>query len=42
MAAIITQNQARGVSDAELTQMLREAEAMTEDEAQRCAREIDD
>ncbi|MGB7947042.1 MAG: phosphopantetheine-binding protein, partial [Candidatus Binatia bacterium] len=42
MAAIITQNQARGVSDAELTQMLREAEAMTEDEAQRCAKEIDD
>jgi len=41
MAVIITQNQARRASDAELTQMLREVEAMTEDEAQRCVAEID-
>jgi len=32
MAAIITQHQARRASDGELTQMLREAEAMTRDE----------
>jgi len=41
MAGIITQNQAKRASDAELTQMLREVEAMTEDEAQRRVDEID-
>jgi acyl carrier protein len=35
MAAIITQNQAKGAGDAELAQMLREVETMTEEEAQR-------
>ena len=35
MAAIITQNQTKQASDAELAQMLREVEAMTEEEAQR-------
>jgi amino acid adenylation domain-containing protein len=35
MAAIITQNQAKRASDAELAQMLREVEAMTEEEAQK-------
>ena len=35
MAAVITQNQAAPVSQAELPQMLREVEAMTEQEAQR-------
>ncbi len=35
MAAIITQNQAKRASDAELTQMLREVEAMTEEEAEK-------
>ncbi|MDP2604350.1 MAG: AMP-binding protein, partial [Deltaproteobacteria bacterium] len=35
MAAIITQNQAKQGSDAELAQMLREVEAMTEDEARK-------
>jgi acyl carrier protein len=35
MAAIITQNQAKLASDAELAQMLREVEAMTEEEAQK-------
>jgi amino acid adenylation domain-containing protein len=35
MAAIITENQAKRASDAELVQMLREVEAMTEEEAQR-------
>ena len=33
MAAIITQNQAKPASDAELTQMLREVQALTEEEA---------
>jgi acyl carrier protein len=40
MAAVITLNQARRASDAELTQILREVEAMTEDEAQRRVDEI--
>ena len=40
MAAIITQNQAKQASDAELARMLREVEAMTEDEAQRRVDEI--
>ena len=35
MAAVITQNQAKRASEAELVQMLRELEAMTEQEAQR-------
>jgi hypothetical protein len=35
MAAIITQNPAKRASDAELAQMLREVEAISEDEAQR-------
>ena len=35
MAAIITQNQGQRISEAELTQMLREVEAMTDEEAQR-------
>ena len=35
MAAIVTQNQTKRASDAGLAQMLREVEAMTEDEAQR-------
>ena len=34
MAAIITRNQAKRASDAELAQMLREVEAMSEEEAQ--------
>lgn len=37
MAAIITQNQTKRASDAELAQMLREIEAITEEEAQRDA-----
>ena len=40
MAAIITQNQAKRVSQAELPQMLREVEAMTEQEVQRRLDEI--
>lgn len=40
MAAVITLNLARRASDAELTQILREVEAMTEDEAQRRVDEI--
>ncbi len=40
MAAVITQNQAKRASDAELPQMLREVEAMTEEEAQRRLDEI--
>jgi hypothetical protein len=41
MAVIITENQAKRVSEAELAQMLREVEAMTEGEAQKqLAREI--
>jgi len=35
MAVIITENQAKRVSDAELARMLREVEAMTEEEAQK-------
>ena len=35
MAAIIVQNQAKRVSDEDLAQMLREVEAMTEDEARK-------
>jgi acyl carrier protein len=35
MAAIITANQTKRASDAELAQMFREIEAMTEEEAQR-------
>jgi len=35
MAAIITQNQAKRANDAELAQMLREVEAITEEEAQK-------
>lgn len=35
MAAVITQNQTRSVNDAGLAQMLREVEAMTEEEAQK-------
>ena len=35
MAAIITHNQAQRASDAELAQLLREVEAMTEQEAQK-------
>ena len=35
MAVIITENQAKRVSDEELAQMLREVEAMTEEEAQK-------
>jgi acyl carrier protein len=41
MAAVITQNQTKQASDAELAQMLREVEAMTEEEAQRRVDEID-
>ena len=40
MAAVITQNQAKRASNAELTQMLREVEAMTDEEAQRRLDEI--
>jgi amino acid adenylation domain-containing protein len=40
MAAIITQNQTKRASDAELAQMLREVEAMTEEEAQQNVDEI--
>ena len=40
MAAIITQNQTKRASDAGLAQMLREVEAMTEDEAQRHVDEL--
>ena len=35
MAAIITENQAKRATDTELAQMLREVEAMTEEEAQK-------
>jgi acyl carrier protein len=35
MAVIITENRAKRVSDAELARMLREVEAMTEEEAQK-------
>jgi hypothetical protein len=35
MAAIITANQTKRASDAEVAQMFREIEAMTEEEAQR-------
>jgi acyl carrier protein len=41
MAAIITQHQAKRASDTELAQMLREVEAMTEEEAQRRVDEFD-
>jgi len=41
MAAVITQNQTKQASEAELAQMLREVEAMTEEEAQRRVDEID-
>jgi amino acid adenylation domain-containing protein len=40
MAAVITQNQAKRASEAELPQMLREVEAMTEEEAQRRLDEV--
>ena len=40
MAAVITQNQAKRASDAELAQMLSEVEAMTDEEAQRRLDEI--
>ncbi len=40
MAAVITQNQVKRLSHAELTQMLREVESMTEQEAQRRLDEI--
>jgi amino acid adenylation domain-containing protein len=40
MAAIITQNQAKRVSDADLALILREVEALTEEEAQRSAVDI--
>jgi acyl carrier protein len=40
MAAIITQNQAKRANDDELAQMLREVEAISEDEAQRRVDEI--
>jgi amino acid adenylation domain-containing protein len=40
MAAIITQNQAKRASEAELVRMLREVESMTEEEAQRRVDEI--
>ena len=35
MVAVIAQNQAKRASDAELAQMLREVEAITEEEAQK-------
>jgi acyl carrier protein len=40
MAVIISENQAKRASDAELAQMLREVEAISEDEAQRRVDEI--
>jgi Phosphopantetheine attachment site len=40
MAAVITQNQTKRASEAELPQMLRELEAMTDQEAQRRLDEI--
>jgi acyl carrier protein len=40
MAAVITQNQVKRASEAELPQMLREVEAMTEEEAQRRLDEV--
>ena len=40
MAAVITHNQAKQASDEELAQMLREVDAMTEEEAQRRVDEI--